>query len=158
MTRRLLAIVPVALALAAGGTAVASQSAPHKLVVRGEDNLSELACDATGACDAQVSGGQFRGTEGSGAYEGAIRLYLRDAFPNGEGGLCAPATGRLVFAQRLVVALAGNSCQDGAGDPTKASFTGLLRYRIVHGHGHGIASVTEDASDHEHLTLIGTIR
>ena len=52
----------------------------------------------------------------------------------------------------------GNSCQDGAGDPTKASFTGLLRYRIVHGHGHGIASVTEDASDHEHLTLIGTIR
>ena len=49
MTRRLLAIVPVALALAAGGTAVASRSAPHKLVVRGEDNLSELACDATGA-------------------------------------------------------------------------------------------------------------
>jgi|1186.fasta_scaffold300843_2 hypothetical protein len=158
MSRRLLAVVPVALALAAGGTAVASQSPPHKFVVRGEDNLSELACSAAGVCDAQVSGGQFRGTEGAGTYEGTTRLYLRDAFPNGEGGLCAPATGRLVFAKRLVVALAGTSCQDGAGDPAKASFTGLLRYRVVNGHGHGIAGVTEDANDHEHLTLIGTVR
>jgi hypothetical protein len=158
MTRRLLAIVPVALALAAGGTAVASQSAPHKLVVRGEDNLSELACNAAGVCDAQVSGGEFRGTEGAGSYEGWTRLYLRDAFDNGEGGKCAPATARLRFAKRLVVALAGSSCQDGAGDPTKASFTGLFRYRVVNGHGHGTAVVTEDANDHEHVTLIGTLR
>jgi hypothetical protein len=63
-----------------------------------------------------------------------------------------------VFAKRLVVALAGNSCQDGAGDPTKASFTGLFRYRVVNGHGHGTAVITEDANDHEHLTLIGTLR
>jgi hypothetical protein len=158
MSRRLLAIVPVALALAAGGTAVASQSAPHKLVVRGEDNLSELACDASGVCEAQISGGRFRATGGSGTYDGSTRLYLRDAFDNGEGGKCAPASGRLVFAERLVVALAGTSCQDGAGDPTKASFTGLFRYRVINGHGHGIASVREDANDHEHLTLIGTIR
>jgi hypothetical protein len=158
MTRRLLAIVPVALALAAGGTAVASQSAPHKLVVRGEDNLSELACDATGVCNAQISGGQFRGTIGAGSYTGDIQLRLRDAFDNGEGGKCAPVSGRLVLAKRVVVGFAGNSCQDGAGDPTKASFTGLARFRVVNGHGHGLAGVTEDANDHEHLTLIGTLR
>ncbi|HEY7074392.1 MAG TPA: hypothetical protein VH418_03440 [Solirubrobacteraceae bacterium] len=157
MSRRLIAIVPVALALAAGGTAVAKPGA-HELVVRGEDNLSELACNAAGVCEAQVSDGRSSGTLGIGTYQGSMRLYLRDAFDNGEGGKCAPAGGRLVFAGRLVVALAGNSCQDGAGDPTKASFTGLFRFRVVNGHGHGTAVVTEDANDHEHLTLIGTIR
>lgn len=65
---------------------------------------------------------------------------------------------------RLVLGLSGDSCQDGAGDLTTASFTGLTEFRVKHGtgaytkaKGGGRASFSEDASDRERMTLIGRI-
>ena len=36
---------------------------------------------------------------------------------------------------RLVLAVAGNSCQDGAGNPATSSFTGLARFTVEYGTG-----------------------
>jgi hypothetical protein len=97
-----------------------------------------------------------------------MKIDLANAFPNGEGGVCAPVAGHLVLGagtpDRLDLAVRGDSCQDGAGDPTQASFTGLARFAVVHGtgayakaKGFGIATSLEDADDHERVTLIGRI-
>ena len=56
-----------------------------------------------------------------------FRLKVAEQFPNGEGGICAPLKGRIVLgagsADRLVLAVAGDSCQDGGGP---------LRRRVLH--------------------------
>jgi hypothetical protein len=56
-------------------------------------------------------------------------------------------------ANRLILAVAGDSCQDGGGDPTTTSFTGVARFIVKRGtgayakaHGSGLA-----------MTLIGRI-
>ena len=90
------------------------------------------------------------------------------AFPNGEGGICAPLDGRIVLgagsADRLVLAVSGDSCQDGAGPLTAASFTGLARFTVKRGSGSyagatgdGLASFSEDAANHHRMTLIGRV-
>jgi hypothetical protein len=63
-----------------------------------------------------------------------------------------------------VLALWGDSCQDGAGDPTTTSFTGLSHFVVVKGtgsyskaSGSGTAVSLEDASDRDRMTLIGRI-
>jgi hypothetical protein len=75
----------------------------------------------------------------NGAYTGAVKLKVAEAFPNGEGGVCAPIKGRIVLGadtpDRLVLAITGDSCQDGAGDPTRTSFTGLAQFTVEHGTG-----------------------
>ena len=65
---------------------------------------------------------------------------------------------------RLVLAVAGDSCQDGAGDPTTSSFTGMAEFTVKHGtgtyakaRGRGLATFSEDAADHDRMTLIGRI-
>ena len=65
---------------------------------------------------------------------------------------------------RLVLALSGVSCQDGAGPVTEASFTGLAQFAVVkgtgryaHARGSGIGTFVEDAGDQERMTLIGRI-
>ena len=90
------------------------------------------------------------------------------AFPNGEGGLCAPIEGEIVLGagspDRLVLALDGDSCQDGAGDVTTSSFTNVARFvvkygsgKFAHTRGKGLATFSEDAADHERMTLVGHI-
>ncbi len=175
--------VLVALAICAGGVTAAapavaddpandrsSRSHPgaERLVVRGQDTLVDGPCDA-GVCAIRVADGTFRGTPvGTGAYDGHFRLAISDGFGNGEGGVCAPVAGRLTLGggtpNRLVVRLSGDSCQDGAGDPTSASFTLVARFRIVAGtgtyaraRGRGLATSVEDATDRSRLTLIGTL-
>ena len=122
-----------------------------------------------GVCTLTLSGGRFAGAPvGTGAYAGSIDLAVAKAFPNGQGGVCAPIRGRLVLGKgtpdRLVLALAGASCQDGAGPVTAASFTGVARFTVVRGHGKyagarggGLMTSVEDAADHEQMTLIGRI-
>ena len=64
-----------------------------------------------------------------------------------------------------MLAMAGASCQDGAGDVTAASFTGVARFTIARGtgayagaRGRGLAVFTfEGADDRERLTLIGRL-
>ena len=63
-----------------------------------------------------------------------------------------------------MLALWGNSCQDGAGNPTTTSFTGLSHFVVIHGtgsyskaSGSGIAVNLEDVADHDRMTLIGGI-
>ena len=67
------------------------------------------------------------------------RSRVAEAFPNGEGGVCAPIRGRIVLGagttDRLVLAVDGDSCQDGAGPVTAASFTGVADVKVVHGTG-----------------------
>jgi hypothetical protein len=155
---------------AATNAATAESSAMHdgqRLVVRGDATVTDAPCEA-GVCQLQLTDGAFRGTIGMGAYDGAIKLVIAEAFENGEGGVCAPIQGQLTLGtgspDRLVLALSGDSCQDGAGDPRTSSFTGLARFTVKHGtgayakaHGSGLASFSEDAADHDRMTLIGRI-
>ena len=175
--RRVLAVAALAVLsltlVAAAAVAQGEDSRPsnhrtsERLVVRGESTVTD-DCDANG-CELQLEGGQFIGTPvGTGAYTGDIKLRLADAFPNGEGGGCAPIQGRIELGSgtpnRLVLALWGDSCQDGAGDPTTTSFTGLAQFVVVHGtgsyskaSGSGILASLEDAADRDRMTLIGRI-
>jgi hypothetical protein len=154
----------LALALAAGTAAAAHHHAKQRLVVRGDATAVDGPCDAKGVCPVALTDGRFRGAPvGTGAYSAAFKLDTARAFPNGEGGICAPLRGRIVLepgtSRRLVLAVAGDSCQDGAGPIPTSSFTGLARFRVKHGYGRGggTASFTEDAAKHHRMTLIGRI-
>jgi hypothetical protein len=166
----LLAAALVGLAFAA--TATVADASPAKktterLVVRGEDTVKDAPCPL-GVCPLELTDGAFRGTIGKGAYSGSLKLHVADAFPNGEGGVCAPIDGHIVLGvgtpDRLVLALWGDSCQDGAGDPKTSSFTGLAHFTVKYGtggyakaSGSGLMSSFEGADDREHMTLIGRI-
>jgi len=175
-TRMRAALAVPAAALAALGLCAATNvagAADHgshgseRLVVRGDATVADAPCPG-GVC-LEIKDGSFRGTPvGTGAYEGAMKLKVADGFPNGEGGVCAPIRGEIVLGSgspdRLVLAVAGDSCQDGAGPVTAASFTGLARFRVKHGSGAyagasgaGLASFSEDAADHDRMTMIGRI-
>lgn len=166
MKRTILALALAALTLGAAGSAQAKHADSQRLVVRGTDTVVDHPCPG-GIC-IELTGGSFRGTVGSGAYTGAMKIDLANAFPNGEGGVCAPVAGHIVLGtgtpDRLDLAVWGDSCQDGAGDPTKSSFTGLTHFVVAKGtgayakaRGHGIATFLEDANDREQMTLIGRI-
>ena len=167
-----LAVVGMAFAVAtnAAGAADPPRSGKHtseRLVVRGDATVVDTQCDE-GVC-IELTDATFRGTPvGTGAYTGNIKLRVAEGFPNGEGGVCAPIKGTIVLGagtrDRLILALAGDSCQDGAGDPRTASFTGLARFTVKHGtgvyakaHGSGLATFSEDAADRDQMTLIGRI-
>src|SRR5262245_14781910 len=113
----LLALILAGLAFAATTNTAGAKGTAERLVVRGEATVVDAPCDA-GLC-LGLTDASFRGTVGTGPYAGAIKLRLAEAFPNGEGGACAPITGEIVLGagtpDRLVLALAGDSCQDGAG-------------------------------------------
>lgn len=167
-----LTLAGLALATATSGADPSAASARHhdeqRLVVRGDSTVVDGPC-ADGVCQLELQDGTFRGAPvGSGAYSGAIKLMVADAFQNGEGGVCAPIRGKIVLGEgtpdRLVLAIDGDSCQDGAGDVTTSSFTGLARFAVKHGtgayataSGEGLASFSEDAADHDRMTLIGRI-
>jgi hypothetical protein len=168
----LLALATVALALvtspagAAGTAPVAKHRADQRLVVRGDATAVPGPCDAR-ACRVKLADGRFRGTPvGTGAYTAALKLRVGQAFPNGEGGICAPLEGRIVLGtgtpDRLVLAVTGDSCQDGAGPLTGASFTGLAQFTVSYATGSyagtggtGLASFSEDAAHHHRMTLVG---
>jgi hypothetical protein len=162
------------IALALSGLALAPAAhagGKHKterLVVRGDSTVVDVPCGPGVIC-IELKGATFRGTPvGTGAYTGTIKLKVADAFPNGEGGVCAPLDGRITLGagtpNRLVLDVEGDSCQDGAGDPTTTSFTGLARFSVKHGtgiysraRGGGIATFIEDAADNDRMTLVGHI-
>lgn len=132
--------------------------------MRGDATVTDFPCNA-GVCPLEFAG-TFRGAPvGTGAYTGSIKLNVNEAFPNGEGGVCAPIEGQFTLGagtpDRLVLALYGDSCQDGAGDPRSSSFTGVAHFVVKSGtgtyaktRGGGIASFSEDAADHDRMTLI----
>jgi hypothetical protein len=152
----------------AAGAPSAGEHGSERLVVRGDATVVDAPCDASG-CPLQLADGSFRGTPvGTGGYDGAVTLAIADVFENGEGGVCAPIHGEIVLgagsADRLVLAVSGDSCQDGAGDPRAASFTGLARFTVKYGtgeyagtRGSGLATFLEGADDHDRMTLIGRI-
>ena len=159
----LMALVGCALAFTSSASAKHKQG--ERVVVRGDATVTDH-CGPTG-CEIQTTG-SFRGTLGTGDYAGTVDLQLPEMFPNGEGGVCAPIDGQLMLgagtADRLTLAIAGDSCQDGAGPPPAASFTGLADWVVVkgtgayaHAHGHGTATFLEDAADQERMTLMGRI-
>ena len=129
---------------------------------------SKAPCTAF-ACPLDLERGRFRGTLGRGAYSGSLKLTIGNAFPNGEGGSCAPLTGRIELrtrsGDRIGLLVSGDSCQDGSGPLDGASFTGLARFRVTRGTGEyagatggGVMSLTEDAAKRHQVTLIGRIR
>jgi hypothetical protein len=165
-----------ALAVALATLAAAMLAAPshadakhgERMVVRGDATIVD-GPPGPGGIPLGIVDGSFRGTLGTGAYDGSLNLDVADAFDNGEGGLCAPIRGRITLgagsADRLVLAVAGDSCQDGAGPVTQASFTGVAGFVVKQGtgkyagaRGHGLATFSEDAADHDRMTLIGRIR
>jgi hypothetical protein len=172
-----LAIAAIACALAIGASAAGAAdrsggpppAAPHdqRLVVRGDAHVEDAPCPG-GVC-IRLTDGAFRGTLGTGSYRGDLQLRVAETFPNGEGGVCAPLDGTIVLGagtpDRLVLAIRGDSCQDGAGPVTSASFTGVARFRVVHGtgrfagsRGRGLATFLEDAADHDRMTLVGRLK
>ena len=164
----LLAVALTAFALVFATSSAGAAEPAQRLVVRGQATAVDGPCTAF-ACPLDLERGRFRGTLGRGAYSGSLKLTIGNAFPNGEGGSCAPLTGRIELrtrsADRIGLLVSGDSCQDGSGPLDSASFTGLARFRVTHGTGEyagatgsGVASLTEDASKHHQVTLIGRIR
>jgi hypothetical protein len=158
----------LALAVATSGVAAASPAKSERLVVRGTDTVKDSPACPGGVCKIELTDGAFRGTVGTGSYTGALDLVVAETFANGEGGVCAPIRGRIVLGagspNRLVLALMGDSCQDGKGDVREATFTGLAGFVVKYGtgtyakaRGYGLASFTEDAADREQMTLVGRI-
>jgi hypothetical protein len=169
VTRLLSAPALAALALAvAANPAGAADHKHQRLVVRGDATAVDGPCDAK-ACPLTLVDGRFRGAPiGAGAYTASFSIKVARQFPNGEGGICAPLKGRMVLGaftvDRLVLAVAGDSCQDGSGPLTAASFTGLAEFTIKYGTGRyagatgrGLASFTEDAANHHRTTLTGRL-
>jgi hypothetical protein len=164
----LLALAAVSLAVATS-PAGAADHAKQRLVVRGDATAVDAPCDANGVCPVTLTDGRFRGALGEpGAYTGSLKLYVAHPFPNGEGGICATLKGRIVLGagtpNRLVLAVSGVSCQDGAGPLPSASFTGLAQFCVKHATGSyagvtgsGLASFFEDAAKHHRMTLIGGV-
>jgi hypothetical protein len=165
----LLALTLAALAVVAGPASASGKHHDQRLVVRGDSTAVDGACDAAGICAVDLKDGQFRGAPvGTGAYTASFKLNVARVFPNGEGGICAPLKGRIVLgagsADRLVLAVDGDSCQDGAGPLEGASFTGLVEFAVKYGtgtyagaYGSGLATFSEDAAKHHRMTLIGRI-
>ena len=174
--RRTSILLAVALALLTFALTVATRPAgatgqhhrQQRLVIRGESTAVDGPCDAR-ACRVALADGRFRGTPlGTGSYTASIELAVAAAFPNGEGGICAPLEGRILLGDgtpdRLVVDVSGDSCQDGAGPLDAASFTGLARFTVrygtgsyAHAYGSGQATFLEDAANHHRMTLVGRI-
>jgi hypothetical protein len=171
-----LAAAALAVAVSPAGAAHHANTLPagkhhgeQRLVVRGDATAVDGPCDDTGVCSVKLAEGRFRGTPfGPGGYTGSIKLNVGRGFPNGEGGACAPLKGRIVLGagtpDRLVLTVAGDSCQDGAGPLTAASFSGLAQFTVTHASGSyagasgtGLASFSEDASNHHRMTLIGRV-
>jgi hypothetical protein len=163
-----LTVIGLAFAVATNGASAHHRSS-ERLVVRGVDTVKDSGGECPGGvCKIELADGAFRGTVGTGAYAGSLDLEVAKAFPNGEGGVCAPIDGHIVLGagspNRLVLALDGDSCQDGPGPVTEAAFTNVAEFTVKHGtgtfakaRGSGIASFSEDASDRERMTLIGRI-
>lgn len=164
--RRALLAVPTLALLALVPAAQAGDHGAERLVVRGDSTIVDGPCGPDG-CPLRMSGGAFRGTLGTGAYGGDLTLAVAEGFANGEGGVCAPIRGRITLGtgpDRLVLAVDGDSCQDGAGPVTAASFTGVATFKVTRGtgryakaHGRGLATFSEDAADHDRMTLVGRI-
>ena len=166
----LAAVAALGLVLAvagASGSELDKQRTAERLVIRGEDTVKDGGCPG-GVCQITLTDGVFRGTVGTGQYDGSIDLKVAEGFANGEGGVCAPVSGRIVLGadspDRLVLGLRGDSCQDGDGDLSSASFTSVAEFVVKYGtgdyakaRGSGLATFLEDASDREQMTLIGTI-
>jgi hypothetical protein len=164
-----LALATIALVV---GTSAARAAGKHhgeqRLVVRGDATAVDGPCDPE-VCPLALTDGRFRGTPvGTGAYTASFKLKVGHGFPNGEGGICAPLRGRIVLgagrSDRLFLGVTGDSCQDGAGPLTAASFTGLARFTVKRATGSyagatgsGLASFTEDAFKHHRMTVIGRI-
>jgi hypothetical protein len=165
---RLLGVLALLLAgLAFSAATSSAHQTKQRLVVRGDATIVDGPCTA-GVCPLDITAGTFRGTIGAGDYRGAMKLHVAEAFPNGVGGVCAPIEGSIVLGagtpNRLVLSVDGESCQDGAGPVTAASFTGLAQWEVKYGtgvfddaRGRGLASFAEDAADHDRMTLIGRI-
>ena len=169
----LLALALTAVALvAATNTSQAAPAGKHageqRFVVRGDATVIDGPCDAS-VCRFGLSDGRFRGTPvGSGAYAGSLKVRVGESFPNGEDGFCAPLKSRIVLgagtANRLVIGVSGDSCQDGAGPLETASFTGLGHFYVKRGTGSyagatgtGLAHFAEDAANNHRMTLIGRL-
>lgn len=166
----LVAVAALGLVLAvagASGSELDKQRTAERLVVRGEGTVNDGPCPG-GVCQLTLTDGVFRGTIGTGQYDGSVDLKVAEGFANGEGGVCAPISGRIVLgagsADRLVLGLRGDSCQDGEGDLTQAAFTNVAEFVVKYGtgeyakaRGNGLATFSEDASDRERMTLIGSI-
>ena len=169
-----LAIAVLALAgLMLEATAVATNAQPGKLqatqplVVRGDSTIVDSPCGPKG-CHFEYAGGTFRGTLGSGGFTGGFDFDPGSVFPNGEGGVCAPIRGTVELGagtpDRLVLAVRGDSCQDGDGYVTTSSFTTVGRFAVAdgtgeyaHAAGGGTLTSVEGADDHDRLTLVGRI-
>ena len=116
-TLALVAVAVLGLVLAVAGAAGSEpgkQRAAERLVVRGEDTVKDGGQCPGGVCNLELTDGTFRGTVGTGQYDGSVELRVAEAFANGEGGLCAPVSGRIVLGagspDRLVIGLRGDSC------------------------------------------------
>ena len=104
-TRRLM--LPWALALCAVALSPRSPTTANAADARASTRSRASSCAArppindapcpAGVC-LQLTDGTFRGTPvGTGAYTGSIELNVAEAFPNGEGGVCAPIRGEIVL-------------------------------------------------------------
>jgi hypothetical protein len=164
----LLVLALAAFALVFATTSAGAADPGQRLVLRGQATAVAGPCSAV-ACPLELDRGRYRGSLGRGAYSGSLKLTIANSFPNGEGGSCAPLTGRIELRMRsadhIGLIVSGDSCQDGSGPLDGASFTGLARFRVTHGTGayagatgSGLVTFAEDAAKHHRMTLVGRVR
>ena len=163
----------LALAVVALGLATAASGSPahtsERFVVRGEDTVKDGGACPAGVCQLEIADGAFRGTPvGSG--------HTRE--PPSSRSPRRSRTARAASARRSARASCwvserptGSSSRSGATPArtapetsTASSFTNVARFVIKYGtgtyakaSGSGLATFSEDASDVEHMTLIGRI-
>ena len=165
--RRALLAVPALALLALAPAAQAGDHGAERLVVRGDSTIVDGPCGPDG-CPLRMSGGAFRGTLGTGAYGGDLTLAVADGFPNGEGGVCAPIRGRITLGTGAPTGWSSPSTATPArtapGPSPPRRSPASRRFKVTHGtgryakaHGRGLATFSEDAADHDRMTLVGRI-
>ena len=136
----LLALALTAFVVVFATTSAGAAGAPERLVVRGDATAVDGPCDAR-ACPLELTDGRFRGDPGRRRrlHRLAQARGRRAPSPTARAASAPRSTGRIVLgagtADRLVLAVSGDSCQDGAGPLAGASFTGLARFTVKHGTG-----------------------
>jgi len=169
--RNLLSAAAAVGLLASMGSALAasSNSLPFSSSGSGtETSLSALGCQFTVAgCTVESNGTATSSHMGTGPYQSTLTVNWADAYSNGDGGFCAPASGSgsITAANGNTVELSssGTVCEVGAtGSNVPHTFSGT--YTITNGTGRfsgASGSGTETGGDNgygsSNYTLSGTI-
>lgn len=133
-----------------------------------ETSLSASGCQFTAAgCTVETNGTQTSSHLGRGAYVSDLTVDWAQAYPNGDGGFCAPASGPSVLTaangDTLTLSNTGTVCEVGkTGANVPHTFTGTFTIsggtgRFANASGAGTESGGDDGAGNSSYSASGTI-